>query len=1000
MTIWRGASVDFSSMASGSGTLPLSYSWSFGTAAPASARTSPGLIAFAQTGVYTVTMTVTDSAVIPVVSSETRTITVVGDNPPQAPDIHVMTNGVNGMTGNLPASDPDGDTLNYSILQNGLKGQIVLVNAASGLYNYTPAPGFSGDDIIQFRVSDGLGGFIDAQLVITLDSDGDGISDAEEITLGTNPHATDSDGDGLNDYVEINIHHTDPLNADSDGDGLNDGVEVNTYGTSPLNPDTDSDGLSDRQEITLGTDPLNADTDGDGVNDNADVFPFDPAASTDVDGDGKPDAWNASATAAQIAASTLYLDPFVGVQPMLAQGSAPAHSVALKNDGHVWAWGYNYYGQLGDGTNGATAQRLNPVEVLNASSSAPLMGVQAVAVGGNHTLALKVDGTVWAWGKDSLGALGDGSGVSASNMVQVTGLTGIIAIAAGKDHSVALKSDGTVWAWGYNPKGQLGDGTIFFMRPSPVQSGTLTNIIAISAGDSYTMALASDGTVWTWGDNAYGQLGNGTTTNSSVPVQVSGLAGVTAIAAGGFHALALKSDGTMMAWGANGNGQLGIGSTVNRSIPVQVVDAGVAVIGGITEISAGRVHSLAVKSDNTLLVWGDNSSRQMGDGTQTDRLNPQQVLASGTALPNIADITGAYTHTLTMQSSGLVWGWGSGANGRLGEGTSFGVISHPVQTIDVTTGLGFSLIVPDSDSDGAPDTVDAFPTDPAASVDSDHDGHPDAWNAGKTAADSTGTPPLTLDVFPNDATRWQTVTDTTAPVIKLLGQSPLTIAQGSSYADAGATASDNIDGDITSNIIVGSNVNTSMLGSYMVNYNVSDAAGNVAVTVIRTVNVVVNISHIYNLVGDWNLISFPMDLGATGLTDFLTAVPEATSVWSFVNGGWQSLIVGKPVFLNSLNLLEVGKGYWVQLPAGVVKAVTLSGPPLSVPPNLVSGSGWNLIGVTTPVTDMAGFIASTGAKSVWAFSNGQWQSFLAGTPIFLNSLQGMNVGIGYYVNMK
>jgi len=748
LTIWRGASVDFSSMVSGSGTLPLRYSWSFGTAAPASIQTSPGLIAFAQTGVYTVTMTVTDSAIIPVVSSETRTITVVGNNPPQASDIHVMTNGVNVVAGNLPASDPDGDTLNYSILQNGLQGQIVLVNTATGLYNYTPAPGFSGDAIVQFRVSDGLGGFVDAQLVITLDSDGDGISDAEEITLGTNPHATDSDGDGLNDYVEINIHHTDPLNADSDGDGLNDGAEVNIYGTSPLNPDTDGDGLSDRQEIRLGTNPLNADTDGDGVNDNTDIFPFDPAASTDVDGDGKPDAWNASATAAQIASSTLYLDPFVGAQPMLAQGSAPWHSVALRSDGHVWAWGYNFYGQLGDGS---TIERLNPVEVLNVSSSAPLTGVQAVAVGANHSVALKLDGTVWTWGKDSLGQLGDGSGVSALNLVQASGLTGIIAIASGSDHSLALKSDGSVWAWGDNFKGELGDGSNI-NRTAPVQvGGALSNIIAVSAGSAFSMALASDGTVWAWGENTWGQLGDGTTTNRNTPLQVSGLSGVVSIASGAFHAMALKSDGTMMAWGHNGNGRLGDGTTTQRNTPVQVIDIASIAVGSITAIAAGRTHSLALKSDGTVLGWGDNFSRQLGDGTQTEHLNPVQAVdAGGIALPGVSIIGSGYAHTLAMQSSGLIWGWGSGSYGRLGDGTASNR-SNPVQTIDVTTGLGFSLIVPDADNDGAPDTVDAFPTDPAASVDSDNDGYPDVWNAGKTAADSTSVPALTLDAFPNDA---------------------------------------------------------------------------------------------------------------------------------------------------------------------------------------------------------------------------------------------------------
>jgi len=410
------------------------------------------------------------------------------------------------------------------------------------------------------------------------------------------------------------------------------------------------------------------------------------------------------------------------------------------------------------------------------------------------------------------------------------------------------------------------------------------------------------------------------------------------------------------------------------------------------------------------------------------------------------------------------------------------------------------------------------------------------------AAGNVGTGTATVTVSPYVAA------DTTPPVITMLGQSPVTVTQGTVYNDAGATAVDNVDGDLTTSIAVASTVNTSTIGSYTVSYDVSDAAGNAAAQVTRTVNVVAaataapavsagvssttiqpggatnlaiaitpaggaqvssfnigivldgsnltatnalagdlpvgwtvtttisppqpnglvqvsmigqqnagavltqaatiqlpvtavagaangtalgivfdtvnsglfaaggtkfaatfqngtltvvaNISQTYNLTGGWNLISFPMDLGATGLTDFLTAVPAATSIWTFVNGGWQSFVVGTPAFLNSLKQLTPGNGYWVQLPAGVTKTVTLSAPPVTVTANLVAASGWNLIGVTTPVTDMAGFITSSGAASVWAFSNGQWQSFIAGTPVFLNSLQKMDVGIGYYVNMK
>ena len=188
----------------------------------------------------------------------------------------------------------------------------------------------------------------------------------------------------------------------------------------------------------------------------------------------------------------------------------------------------------------------------------------AMASGANHTLALKANGT----GQASLGQererpARNGTTVQSLIPVSVTLAGTFRAVAGGTSHSLGLKSDGTVWAWGWNSQGQLGDGTTT-QRTTPIQTSLLTNVIAIAAGDLHSLAVKSDGTVWAWGVNGSGQLGDGTTTTRKTPVQVSGLTGALAVAAGNSHSLCLKADGTVAAWGNNSKGQLGDGTTTNR----------------------------------------------------------------------------------------------------------------------------------------------------------------------------------------------------------------------------------------------------------------------------------------------------------------------------------------------------------------------------------------------------------------------------------------------------
>ena len=347
------------------------------------------------------------------------------------------------------------------------------------------------------------------------------------------------------------------------------------------------------------------------------------------------------------------------------------------------SWGDNFVGQLGNGT---TAGSVAPGGISGLSS-----GIVQVSAGQQHGLALASDGTVWAWGEGSSGELGNGFLNESTTPVNVVGLSGVTQVSAGTQHSLALRSDGTVWAWGQNLNGELGNGTTYFAQPAPVQVPGLTGVTQIAAGDFFNLALRSDGTVWAWGDNRVGQLGDGSTAaDSDVPVQVSGLSRVIMIAAGKGTAMAvtrrsfISTQTTVWTWGWNFYGQIGDGTFTNRLTPVPVAGIGAPVVAGIAE---GYGDSLALGSDGSVWAWGADMGGQLnGYPTQAPQPTPAEVAGMGSGITQIAAGDGP---TLVLYSDGTVYTWGYNPAGQLGRVQVAGLTN----ATQVAAGEDFSLAI-------------------------------------------------------------------------------------------------------------------------------------------------------------------------------------------------------------------------------------------------------------------------------------------------------------------
>jgi alpha-tubulin suppressor-like RCC1 family protein len=345
----------------------------------------------------------------------------------------------------------------------------------------------------------------------------------------------------------------------------------------------------------------------------------------------------------------------------------------------AYAWGDNSQGRLGDGT---TTSRTSPVTVIG-----DITNWAQVAAGSRHSVGITSAGIAYAWGNNSNGRLGDGTGTNRNSPVTVIGgITNWAQVSGGANHSLGITDTGIAYAWGGNSSyaaGALGDGTTT-SRSSPVTViGGITDWAQVSTTGFHSLGVTDTGIAYAWGNNNNGRLGDGTTVTRSSPVTViGGITNWAQVSAGGIHSLGVTATGIAYAWGSNQTpeflggdftGQLGDGTTINRSSPVTV-------IGGITnwaQVAAGRSHSLGVTASGIAYAWGYNGAGQLGDGTSTARSSPVTVIGG---ITNWTQVAGGYGHSLGVTETGIAYAWGFNSDGRLGDDTTTGR-SSPVTVV-------------------------------------------------------------------------------------------------------------------------------------------------------------------------------------------------------------------------------------------------------------------------------------------------------------------------------
>ena len=354
---------------------------------------------------------------------------------------------------------------------------------------------------------------------------------------------------------------------------------------------------------------------------------------------------------------------------MGTQGANTGFKVFLNQQdayyaGSLWGWGYNNYGGLGNGT---TIHYSSPIQIGSLTN-----WKQVSSTTYNTSAGIKTDGTLWAWGRSEYGQLGNGTTINYSSPIQIGALTNWKQVVIGYS-MIAIKTDGTLWTCGFNYSGQLGNGTVNVYYSSPIQVGSLTNWSQVSSTIYTVAAIKTDGTLWTWGYNGYGNLGNGNTIHYSSPIQVGALTNWSSVYAGQNGTAAIKTDGTLWVWGWNGFGGLGNGTRINYSSPIQV-----GLLTNWKQVSMGYGGIAAVKTDGTLWTCGYNNFGQLGNGTVNVYYSSPIQVGSLTNWSQVDASNNGWDLFAALKTDGTLWVCGYNRYGQLGnQSTSY--YSSPIQ---------------------------------------------------------------------------------------------------------------------------------------------------------------------------------------------------------------------------------------------------------------------------------------------------------------------------------
>jgi alpha-tubulin suppressor-like RCC1 family protein len=355
--------------------------------------------------------------------------------------------------------------------------------------------------------------------------------------------------------------------------------------------------------------------------------------------------------------------------------SLNSHTLAIKSDGTLWAWGNNNYGQLGDNTINTST---NPIQISSLTTW------KQVSAGSQQSFAIKTDGTLWVWGRNDGGRLGISTSIDSKTPIQLGSLTTWKSVYAGTYYCFATRTNDTLWGWGENSFGQLGLGTNSSVVTSPTQIGT-SSWKDISASYYFTVGIKTNGTLWSWGYNAYGQIGDGTTIDRNVPTSIGGSStDWKQVDTGYYHGIAVKNNGTLWAWGNNGSGQYGNGTIGISTNNINQIGTNPLQIGTETNwklTNAGGEYSTAIKNDNTLWSWGKNTLGQLGLGNTNDTSTPIQI---GTDI-NWDKISASALNAYAINSNFDLFSWGQNYSSSPStiSCTTLGISDNLIETIKI-----------------------------------------------------------------------------------------------------------------------------------------------------------------------------------------------------------------------------------------------------------------------------------------------------------------------------